>query len=235
MPRSARLVCPDYPLHVMSRGNNRQPIFWNDDEKSYFRFLLYHHMNGNGISIYHYCLMNNHIHLILQVEESGNLAKFMKQVFLSYYHLFKNRHDYVGHLVQGRFKSIIVDSESYFLQCGKYIELNPVRGGLSQNPADYRFSSFNYYAQGIPDPLVTPNPLYLTMGKSGGERQSRYAEMVVDKSIVNSEILGSLLFFGSEEFVKNMELRYGLKNVRAKRGRPRNHDIEKKGDASIFL
>ena len=220
----------------MSRGNNKQTLFTTDDEKSYFKFLLYKNKNDNSISIYHYCIMNNHVHLIIQVSDAMNLSRFMKQVFLAYYQFFRNEHDYVGHLVQGRFKSIIIDSESYFLQCGKYVELNPVRGGIVRNPADYPFSSFNYYAQGAADGLVDPNPLYLTMGRTERERQSRYINLVVDCSIVNSEILRSHLYLGGEEFVKKMELRYGLKNVGLKRGRPKNNgeQDEERGDPLIF-
>lgn len=221
MSRSARLVTSRLPMHIMSRGNNKQVLFPTDKEKSYFRYLLYAKSKSNGIRIYHYCIMGNHFHLIVHVEPGGDLARFMKQIFLAYYYLFKNNHTYVGHLFQGRFKSLIIDSQVYLIQCGKYIELNPVRAKIVADPRDYVHSSYGYYAQGTYDPVVTPDPLYAGLGDTGQERQAAYRRLAIDREAINSERLRRDCFLGSDEFIKRMESQFLVPNARAPRGRPR--------------
>ncbi len=144
MARCARLISYDLPMHIMIRGNNKQIIFTNNEEKSYFLYLVHLKKKLCGVHIYHYCLMNNHIHLIVRLEPQANLSRFIKQVLLAYYSLFKNKHEYAGHLFQGRFKNIIIETQAYLIQCGKYIELNPVRAGIVIYPSDYAFSSYRF-------------------------------------------------------------------------------------------
>jgi REP-associated tyrosine transposase len=221
MARIPRMVSYELPMHVMNRGNNRQQIFFSADEQRYFRYLLHNMKGANRVDIYHYCLMNNHIHLIVRLNPSGNLSRFLKQVFLAYHSYFKRRHEYIGHLVQGRFKSIIIETEEYLLQCGKYIEMNPVRAKIVSRPGDYKFSSYNSYAQSQYDPLVTPNPCFTSLGKDERERRSAYRSLFIDTKVINREKLRSQLYLGSDMFIKRMESAFGIKNVGLKRGRPK--------------
>ncbi len=213
-------------MHIMSRGNNRQTIFKGDEEKSYFCYLLYSNKSFNGVHVYHYCLMGNHIHLIIHLDLNSNLPRFIKQVLLAYYSLYRNNHEHVGHLFQGRYKSILIDTHSYLSQCGKYIELNPVRAKIVEDPADYVHSSYHFYARGADDPLITPDPFYLGMGETEAQRQAAYREMVIDPGMVNSEKLRTHRFLGSDEFVKRMEAQFGIRNVGLKRGRPSKEKTE---------
>jgi putative transposase len=208
-------------MHIMGRGNNKQPIFASDAEKRYFRFLLFKMMPQNGVHIYHYCLMDNHFHLVVRLDRGADLSRFLKQVFLAYYSLYRNNHEYVGHLFQGRFKSLLIDTEGYLVQCGKYVELNPVRAGIVTNPEDYPFSSCRYYAWGIDDPLITPDPSYLSLADSESERQALYRELFIDAKMVNSEKLRNRQFIGSASFIERMEAESGVLNIRAQPGRPR--------------
>ena len=128
--------------------------------------------------------MNNHIHLIVRLEPGADLSKFLKQVFLAYYAFYRNKHDYSGHLFQGRFKNIIIETRTYLLQCGKYIELNPVRAKIVRHPGDYRFSSFLYYAEGRHDPLVKRNPCYEALGNTEAERRIAYKALFIDREHV---------------------------------------------------
>ena len=220
MARCARLISFDLPMHIMSRGNNRHPLFANENEKSYFRHLLRSKKADRGIHIYHYCLMNTHIHLIVRLEPGADLSKFLKQVFLAYYSFFRNEHDYSGHLFQGRFKNLIIDSEGYLIRCGKYIELNPVRARMVSHPSEYEYSSFSYYAEGLFDPLVTPDPYYESLGRSDALRQKAYRAMFIDHGMINSDKLRKQLYLGSDTFITAMEQLFGIKNIAAKRGRP---------------
>ncbi len=205
----------------MNRGNNRHRIFFADEEKMYFRYLLYKMKKLNGVHIYHYCLMDNHIHLIVRLEPDADLSRFLKQVFLAYIAYFKNRHEHVGHLVQGRFKSIIIDTSCYLVQCGKYIEENPVRAKIVDQPDDYAFSSYRYYAQGSYDPLITPDPCAIDLADDEKDRQAAYRQFFIDDRIVNSESLRRFRYLGSEDFIRKMEQSFGKRNVQGARGRPR--------------
>ncbi len=208
-------------MHVMSRGNNRQLIFFCDEEKCYFRYLLHKMKAVNRVDIYHYCLMNTHIHLIVRLNPTADLSRFFKQVFLAYHCYFRRRHEYVGHLVQGRFKSIIIETERYLLQCGKYVELNPVRAKIVPDPGDYKFSSYNYYARSRHDPLVTPNPCFSKLGNSERERRISYEGLFIDAKVINTEKLRSHRYLGSDPFIRRMEAAFGIRNVGLKRGRPK--------------
>jgi putative transposase len=122
--------------------------------------------------------MKNHVHLSLKASEKTDISKLMQGVALSYNHYQRKRRHFVGHLWQGRFKSHIVADDNYLLTLGLYIEKNPVKAGIAENPMDYRWSSYRYYALGEKDPLVDPNPLYETLGKTAKERQSAYQDMM---------------------------------------------------------
>ena len=224
MARCARIISSNLPMHIMNRGNNRQPLFTSREEKLYFLYLLHKMKSINGVHIYHYCLMNNHIHLVVRLEPNADLSRFLKQVFLAYYSLFRNKHDYVGHLVQGRFKSIVIDTEGYLIQCGKYIELNPVRAKIVTNPGDYEFSSYRYYVEGLYDPLITPDPGFAGLGKDEAARHLAYRRLVIDEEMVSSEKLRSHLYLGSEVFIKRMENEFGIRNVAPRRGRPKKSE-----------
>ncbi|MFA5089395.1 MAG: transposase, partial [Candidatus Omnitrophota bacterium] len=135
------------------------------------------------INIAHYCLMPNHVHFLVKVTPESDLANFMKRLNLSYFFHYRRKRAYVGHLWQGRFKSKLIEKDDYFIQCGKYIELNPVRKGLCTLPEEYAFSSYEYYAYGKKDILLDENPLYSDFGKTAQERQASYRKMITDEII----------------------------------------------------
>jgi len=144
----------------------------------------------------------------------------MKQVNLTYFHYYKKIYDYCGHFWQDRFKSSVIEIDSYLLQCGKYIELNPVRAGMVNHPAHYPFSSYNFYTGDKPDTLITPSPAYLGLSDSVRLRQKQYVDFVVDSSIINSDILNKKLYIGSQAFVDRLQEYYAIKNRRENKGRP---------------
>jgi putative transposase len=144
----------------------------------------------------------------------------MKQVNLSYFHYYKKIYSYFGHLWQDRFKSNIIEADSHLLQCGKYIELNPVRAGIVKHPSEYRFSSYNFYAKGIPDSLLIQSPAYCGLSDSEESRQQQYVDFVVDRRIINSELLEKKLYIGSQTFINKLQEYYQINNKRENRGRP---------------
>ncbi len=189
MPRSKRLIPINAAMHIVCRGNNKQDIFKGEGDKLRYYSLLKEFEEENRVTIFHYCLMNNHVHLLVWLDEKSKVSRFMKQVNLTYFNYFNKIYSYVGHLWQGRFKSNIIDTDSYLLQCGKYIELNPLRAGLVYQAQDYAFSSYNHYANGKPDSLLSNNPMYIGLANSEEQRRNLYINFVVDTQLVNKDIL----------------------------------------------
>lgn len=221
MPRTRRIIPDDLPLHIMVRGNNKQKIFQEDIDKKYYLYLLFKLKRYHGIDIYHYCLMDNHVHLVLLSRVPPLLSRFMMKVDLSYFFLFRNKYGYVGHLFQNRFKNNVIGHDEYLLQCGKYIELNPVRGGIVTKPEDYAFSSYRFYSQGCKDLLITPNPIYVALSEKEENRWKLYIDFVVDNILFASDKIVNCRYIGTDSFIRKMEQRYGLLNNRQPRGRPR--------------
>ena len=220
MPRTKRIVSTDAALHVICRGNNRQKVFHSDSDRLRYYTLINELKDEARIRVYHYCLMDNHIHLILRLNPESKLSRFMKQVNLTYFHYYRKLYCYFGHFWQDRFKSNIIEIDSYLLQCGKYIELNPVKAGIVNYAGDYSFSSYNFYAKGRPDTLITPSPAYLGLADSTVSRQKQYIDFVVDSNIINSATLEKKLYIGCQAFIDKLQGYYSIKNRREVRGRP---------------
>lgn len=177
MPRRARLILPDVPLHIIQRGNNRQPCFFADGDYSVYLDWLGEHASKTGCRVHSYVLMTNHVHLLIsadQVEAPGLLMKALGQRYVQYVNRTYRRS---GTLWEGRFRSCLIQAEIYLLGCQRYIELNPVRAGMVVHPAEYRWSSYRANAQNEVDALVKPHPLYEALGLDAASRQVAYREL----------------------------------------------------------
>lgn len=144
MPRRSRFHSPVGIYHVMMRGNEKKSIFGDDDDKNKFLDILFGKKLVSGYKLYAYCLMNNHVHLILK-ECGETLSTCMKRINVSYACYFNKKHLRVGHLFQDRFKSECIDSEQYLLSAIRYLHNNPVKANVVDNPGDYLWSSYNIY------------------------------------------------------------------------------------------
>jgi len=207
-------------MHIMIRGNNKQLLFREEVDKRYYRFLLRKYMPEHALDLHHYCLMNNHIHLVIQAHQEDHLSTAMKRVNLAYYHLFKNKYRYCGHLVQDRFKSNILSPYLGLPQCGKYNELNPVRAKIVADPADYKYSSYRFYARGEKDPLISPSPWYLSLSSDSAERRKIYEKLIIQPNTISTQILLGQRYVGEAEFLKSMEEKYKLPAILGPKGRP---------------
>ena len=141
MARPLRLAYPGAVYHVTARGNAGQPIYLDDADRQRFVNLLSREVAQQGWRCYAYCLMENHYHLLFETPEA-NLVAGMRRLNGAYAQAFNRRHGRVGHLLQGRYKAILVDRESHLLELCRYVVLNPVRAGLVGRPADWRWSSY---------------------------------------------------------------------------------------------
>ena len=141
MPRIARIVIADYPHHIIQRGHNRQVVFVGDEDYLYYLENLKEWKKTFKCKVYAYCLMTNHVHLIVSPgKKAENLALLMKRVSgrqTRYVNKIERRS---GTLWEGRYKSSLINEDGYLLACCRYIELNPVRAGIVNEPAEYRWS-----------------------------------------------------------------------------------------------
>ena len=158
MARFARIIVPNFPHHVIQRGNRRQNVFFSESDKSLYMKLLQNQGAKTGLTYWAYCLMDNHVHLVVVPKEKKSLARGIGEVNRKYSFLINSREGWRGFLWQGRFISYPMD-EKYLVAALRYIERNPVRAGLVKNAEDYKWSSARHHVHKIPDPLVSENPL----------------------------------------------------------------------------
>ncbi|MFH1874720.1 MAG: transposase [Pseudomonadota bacterium] len=156
MVRAARILPTSAMLHIICRGNNGMRVFHNRQDFTHFLGTLQRFTGKSPLFIHNYVLMHTHFHLLAWVEDTQKMAKIMKSMLLSYYHYFRKRYAYCGHLWRGRFRSIHIESEEHWLQCGRYIELNPVYAGICKKPEEYNWTSYHYYAYGKENILLRP-------------------------------------------------------------------------------
>ncbi len=144
MPRQARAYSDTGIYHIMIRGNEKKKIFLDDEDRRYFIGVLFDKLNEEKAEIYAYCLMDNHVHLLLQKDSYG-IARLMKRINVSFVYYFNKKYKRVGHLFQDRFKSEIVDNENYLLAAARYIHNNPIKAGIVKSPQKYWWSSYYDY------------------------------------------------------------------------------------------
>lgn len=177
MPRLPRFFVPGVPLHVIQRGNDRQPTFLDADDLTCFRNRLLDACRRHTVSVHSYVLMANHFHLLVTPDDPAGVPRTMQAVGRVYVQWFNRRHRRTGTLWEGRYKAAIVDDERYLITCMRYIELNPVRARIVDHPRAYRWSSFAANAFGDTDELLTPHPVYHALGSSDDARQAAYRDL----------------------------------------------------------
>jgi putative transposase len=160
MPRQARIVLPGYPHHVVQRGNRRQQTFFEDGDYAHFRDLMAAACARFNIRCWAWCLMPNHVHLVLEPADETGLAKAVAQAHQRYTRHINAREGWTGFLWQGRFSSCAMD-EAHALMAVRYVELNPVKARLCQRAQDWSWSSARYHHGGPPDGL-TADAAYLS-------------------------------------------------------------------------
>ncbi|MFH1995573.1 MAG: transposase [Candidatus Omnitrophota bacterium] len=154
MPTGPRLLLENACYHVYARGNNKRRIFNNHNDYKKYLFLLKRYKKKYKFEVFGYCLMPNHIHLLLDPVYSEDLSKIMSCLQRSYTAYFNGKNKWVGHLWQGRFKSRVVNKDRYLIDCITYIELNPVRAKMVSAPHDYPWSSYLGRTQGKEDEVL---------------------------------------------------------------------------------
>jgi putative transposase len=179
MPRRPRIHLPGIPQHVIQRGVDRQPVFFSDEDCQFYLDWLGEYLQKRHIELHAYCLMTNHVHLLLSSPSADALGGLMQDLGRRYVQYINRTYRRSGGLWQGRYKASFVQSERYLLSCMRYVELNPVRAGMVVAPGDYRWSSYRANAIGVSDRLVTSHIEYLALGAAPEAREQCYRHLFV--------------------------------------------------------
>lgn len=207
MSRPLRIEFPNALYHVTARGDRREEIFEDDQDRRMFLATLEQVVDRFNWVCHAWCLMDNHYHLLVQTPD-GNLSKGMRQLNGVFTQASNRRHGRVGHLFQGRFKAILVDRDAYLLELSRYVVLNPVRAGMTNDPADWPWSSYRVTAGLEPAaPWLAVDGVLGLFGEKRGVAQRRYVQFVSEGMTAGSPWpnLKGQMYLGDERFVKRMQ------------------------------
>lgn len=233
MPRTGRVVLPEYPHHVVQRGHNRQVVFRTRYDFQQYLSDLRELKEKFDIRVYAYCLMSNHVHLLLAPFGSASgMGRLMKALAARATRRRNRREERTGTLWEGRYKSSLVQADRYLLACCRYIELNSVRAGIVRRPVDYPWSSFRQRT-GVGDGLwIDRDPAYLGLADEEPQRRARYQSLVHEaipdgEQRLIREALQRGQLTGNDGFVTEIEQLTGQRIKHRGRGRPARSDLVK--------
>ena len=174
MPRSWRFILPGVAAHIIQRGNNRANCFRDDSDYLVYLANLRVLAEKYECAIHAYCLMTNHVHLLLTPQAAEACTAMMRDLGQRYVQYFNRRHARTGTLWEGRYRSSMVESSYYVLACYRYIELNPVRAGMVDHPTGYLWSSYAVNSGMRTDPLLAQHPEFVALGHDVEPRHAAY-------------------------------------------------------------
>lgn len=226
MPRKPRFFVPGVPVHVVQRGNNRQPVFFDDNDYAVYLAWLAEAAAAHGCQVHAYVLMTNHIHLLATPAEARSVSATLQALGRRFVPYINRCYRRSGTLWEGRFKANPVQQEDYLLTCYRYIELNPVRAGMVDDPGDYPWSSYRANALGGADVLQHPHALYCALGANDPARQAAYralfaAALSADELKDLRACLQTGTPLGNDRFRTEIEAALGVRVGYSSRGRPR--------------
>ena len=174
MPRAPRVVIPEVALHVVQRGHNRRDCFLQEADYLVYLSNLQELSARTRCALHAYCLMTNHVHMLLTPSSAQSCALLMRNLGQRYVQYFNRRYQRSGTLWEGRYHSCLVDSAPYVISCHRYIERNPVRAGMVASADNYHWSSHHGNAGAAVNRLLTPHPEYLALGLDHASRHAAY-------------------------------------------------------------
>ena len=222
MARLARIVIPQLPHHVTQRGNRREPIFFKDGDQDVYRNLMAEQMSKASISVWAYCLMPNHVHLILTPKYADRLGEAVGEAHRRYTNFINGRSRWRGHLFQTRFASFVMD-DAHLKAAVCYVSLNPVRAGLVGRAEDWPWSSVRAHLSGVDDSLVKVHPVRERMPDLAHLLNQDH-EVAFDR-LRRSESTGRPV--GADEFVRDLERRLKRPIARRAPGRKPAASVDK--------
>jgi putative transposase len=229
MPRRPRAHLPEVPLHVVQRGHNRAACFFADEDFHCYRHWLGQALADGDCALHAYVLMTNHVHLLLTPRRPQSVPRLMMSLGRRYVQYVNRSYRRTGTLWDSRYKSSLVQAETYLLACQRYIELNPVRAAMVNDPADYRWSSYRANGLGTADSLITPHPLFLALDAEPTARQAAYRALFraeLDAAAIDHIRLAAHQSqpLGDHRFEAQIARALGARRAPRPRGRPPKPD-----------
>jgi putative transposase len=231
MPRRPRIHLAGVPLHIVQRGHNRDACFFSEDDYLAYRHWLGEALKENGCALHAYVLMTNHVHLLLTPAQPQDVPRLIISLGRRYVRYINKTYRRTGTLWDSRYKSSLVQEDTYLLLCQRYIELNPVRAAMVDDPAHYRWSSYPANALGQRDPLLTPHPLYTALAADEASRQACYRALF--RHPLDAQAIGAIRLalsqskpLGNARFIDTIERITGQRREAKPRGRPRGQRPE---------
>ena len=230
MARLPRFCPPGMAQHVIQRGNNRSVCFAADQDFSAYANWLQDYAAKFRVAVHAWVFMTNHVHLLVTPSTERGVSELMQALGRRYVQYFNYQYKRTGTLWEGRFKSSLVQSEHYLLQCYRYIELNPVRANMVEDPADYAWSSYRSNGLGVKMALCSPHEEYLNLGRTKRQRLDAYRSLFrahVDVALTDqiSTSVNKGLALGDDRFKDEVESLHGCRVRPAKMGRPKKSRI----------
>lgn len=222
MPRIARAVAAGFPHHIVQRGNNNEKVFFDKEDRGMYLSLLKKYSDKWGSPILAYCLMSNHVHLIIRPKKEEALYKMMQGVTLCYTQHINRKYKRTGRLWESRYHSCVVNKENYLWAVARYIEQNPKRAKIAKREEDFPYSSARAHIVGVKDEVL---------GEELFKEQQRKDYAAFIRAIIPKEEMNSIRYytrtgrpFGSKEFIKKMEKKLERKFMLRPPGRPRKKE-----------
>lgn len=233
MARLPRFNVVGQPQHVIVRGNNREPIFYDEPDYLFYLEKLHQACEKHDCDLHAYVLMTNHVHLLITPNAENALSKMMQMIGRYYVQYFNHTHQRTGTLWEGRYKATLIDSDRYALICYRYIELNPVRAKMVAHPVEYPWSSYRCNSLGEECELIKPLPLYQQLGSNQTERSQAYRALfeyaVPEKTLDDiREATNKAWVLGSDYFKEQIEKQTKRPAAPRKRGGDRKSEKYKK-------
>lgn len=228
MPRKPRFYLPDYPVHIVQRGHNKNNVFFENEDYKVYLDWLQEGSEWYEVPVHAYALLPNEIHILASPPDKQAASRMMQYQGRRYVPYVNAAYGKTGTIWQGRYKASLIDPETYLINCMLYIENLPVLNGLSKSPGPYKWSSYKFNAQGKKNPLITPQAAYLNLASNDKTRREKYSALI--KAGLTDEVVSTIQDawqtgtpLGSEKFSKMVERRLKINVGHARRGRPRKN------------
>ncbi|MEO8016964.1 MAG: transposase [Pseudomonadota bacterium] len=227
MPRRTRIAIAYFPHHIVQRGHRRADVFFSDLDRADYLNTLVECRSAMGLKVYAYCLMSNHVHLVVDPgADSSGISRLMKRLAGRHARRLNTIHGWSGALWESRFKCSPIDTDRYLLACGRYVDLNPVRAKIVSTPEEYSWSSYRARAGLAECPFLDPDPSLLALAHTEDRRAACYrqiAAMPFDESdlrLIRGQLQRNQLT-GDDQFVQTVLRHAGIHVPIRQRGRPR--------------
>jgi putative transposase len=218
---------PNLPHHVTQRGHDQNTVFVESRDYEYYLANLIEFGSHYNVGVYAYCLMTNHVHLILVPKANGaDISKLMRRLSARQTRRVNRLENRMGTLWSGRFKCSVIDTDSYLLACLRYVELNPIRAGIVSQPEDYRWSSYRQRLGFCEDNWIDSDPVTAELGRDLAAIQRAYAKFV--KASISSQEIACIRngvtrnqLTGDDRFIDEIERQTSVRVETRGRGRPK--------------